>query len=175
MQILEQDNIRLRALEPNDLQWLYRWENNSDYWTISETTQPFSKYVLKQYLETAHLDIFTTKQLRLIIEIIDTKQPIGCIDLFDFNPYHLRAGVGILIAENNLQNKGYATIALNLLCNYAKNVLLLHQLYCNILTTNHISIKLFQNANFDIIGTKKQWQKTNKGWHDEYLLQRIFE
>lgn len=174
MQILEHNNIRLRALEPTDLKWLYKWENNAQFWEVSQTTQPFSQYVLKQYLETAHLDIYTTKQLRLIIEIADSQTPIGCIDLFDFDPLNLRAGVGILIADKNQQHKGYAFTALNLLCNYAVNVLHLHQLFCNITTDNIASIQLFTNADFTIIGTKKQWIKTASGWKDEAILQRIF-
>ncbi len=173
MQILEQNNIRLRALEPEDLEWLYKWENNSDFWAVSQTVQPFSKYVLKQYLETSHLDIFTTKQLRLVIEIIDSRTPIGCIDLFDFDPYNLRAGIGILIADKDQHHKGYAADALSLLCNYARHILHLHQLYCNITVDNAQSLQLFTKAHFEIIGIKKQWQKTDAGWQDEYLLQRI--
>ncbi len=173
MQLLEQENIRLRALEPTDLEWLYQWENNTSFWEVSATSQPFSRYVLKQYLETAHLDIFTTKQLRLIIEKIDSLAPIGCIDLFDFDPQNLRAGVGILIADEKQQHQGYATIALNLLCNYAKDILHLHQLYCNISTNNSISLQLFKRAGFKMIGVKKQWQKTTTGWQDECLLQRM--
>ncbi len=175
MQILENNNIRLRALEPNDLAYLHQWENNSDFWTMSQTIQPFSEYVLKKYLQSSHNDIYTTKQLRLVIELIDSKTPIGFIDLFEFDPHNQRAGVGILIANQNEQHKGYASTALKILCNYAQNVLHLHQLYCDITVDNTKSLQLFSKANFKIIGIKKQWQKTATGWKDEYSLQRIFE
>lgn len=36
-------DIRLRALEPEDLELLYSWENNLSYWVISNTITPFSK------------------------------------------------------------------------------------------------------------------------------------
>ncbi len=174
MSVLEENNIRLRALEPSDLTCLYEWENNSDFWLVSQTIQPFSEFVLKKYLQSSHNDIYTTKQLRLVIELIDSKTPIGFIDLFEFDPYNQRAGVGILIANKNEQHKGYAATALNILCNYAQNVLHLHQLYCDIAVDNVRSLQLFTKAQFEVIGTKKQWQKTASGWKDEYSLQRIF-
>jgi len=34
--------ISLRAIEPEDLELLYKWENNNSYWIISNTVTPFS-------------------------------------------------------------------------------------------------------------------------------------
>ena len=173
--MLENKNIKLRALEASDLDLLYEWENNTDIWSISNTLSPFSKHILKQYLENSHLDIYQTKQLRLIIDLKKKENniPIGTIDLFDFDPFHLRAGIGILIYSEENRNKGYATEALELLINYSFNYLGLHQLYCNIASDNMKSIKLFTKAGFDIVGEKKDWIKSNKGWINEYILQII--
>lgn len=173
MQILENKNIRLRALEPDDLDLLYKWENDSSIWEVSHTLKPFSLFVLKQYLETSHLDIFETKQLRLVIEKKQEKGPIGLIDLFDFDPFHRRAGIAILIHDKLDQKKGYASEALSTLCSYAFTTLQLHQLYCNIDSTNENSLKLFQNQGFVKIGLKKDWINTSNGWHDEYILQKL--
>ena len=173
MQVLNNKNIRLRALEPTDLKLLYKWENDSSIWEVSHTLKPFSLFVLKQYLESSHLDIFETKQLRLVIERADNKNPVGLIDIFDFDPYHRRAGVGILIHNKKNQQKGYASEALQTLCEYAFKVLQLHQLYCNITSKNENSLRLFQNNGFEIIGSKKDWINTSDGWLDEYLLQKI--
>ncbi len=173
--MLEGKNIKLRALEPSDIDLLYDWENNTKIWTISNTLAPFSKFILKQYLENSHLDIYQTKQLRLIIELKskDTNIPIGAIDMFDFDPYHLRAGVGILISTEEHRKKGYATEALQILINYSFLYLGLHQLYCNIASDNMKSVKLFTNVGFKIIGEKKDWIKSPSKWIDEYLLQLI--
>lgn len=173
MQILEAKNIRLRAIEPSDLKLLYKWENNSSIWEVSHTLKPFSLFVLKQYLESSHLDIFETKQLRLVIELIDSKKPIGLIDLFDFDPFHQRAGIGILINDQDSKNKGFASEALDSLCSYSFDTLQLHQLYCNITATNEISLRLFKSNGFEIIGNKKDWIRTKDGFKDEYSLQRI--
>lgn len=173
MQVLENDLVRLRALEPEDLHLLYKWENDSEIWEISHCQKPFSLFVLKQYLENAHLDIYESKQLRLVIELKDKKQAIGLIDLFDFDPFHNRAGVGILIHTKAYRQKGYASAALDVLIKYCFNSLQLHQLFCNITTCNKDSINLFCSKNFKIAGTKKEWIKSNGSWKDEHFLQLL--
>lgn len=165
--------IKLRALEPIDLDVIYEWENDSSIWMFSNTFTPFSRYTLKKYLLNSHKDIYSIKQMRLIIEIIESTKAIGCIDLFDFDPHNLRAGIGILIGEKNERKKGYASEALELLINYSFTTLNLHQLYCNILSDNEHSMDLFKKHNFQIAGLKKDWVFSDKKWYNEYLLQLI--
>ena len=170
--MIKGQNIFLRALEPADLDLLYQWENDTDTWKVSNTLAPFSKYVLEQYILNSHQDIYTTKQLRLVICRNDGRA-VGCIDLFDFDPSHSRAGIGVLIAGKEDRMNGYAFEALSLVIEYAFSFLGLRQLYCNILTDNEPSLKLFQRHSFEITGTKKQWIRINDRWVDEYLLQLV--
>jgi len=171
--VLENRTIVLRAPEPEDLDIMYLWENNTSIWRISGTLIPFSRFVLKQYLENAGKDIFETKQLRLIIQLKANSLPLGAIDLFDFDPHHHRAGIGILIADPSNRRKGYAREALETLMDYCFNVLQLHQLYCNIAAGNQASIKLFTAAGFIAIGEKKQWLFNGKEFESEWLFQCI--
>mgnify|MGYP000400948380 CR=1 FL=1 len=172
MKTLKGENINLRALEPEDLQFLFETENNESFWEVSHTQTPFSKFILKQYLENAHLDIFEAKQLRLIIEENSSNKPIGMIDLFDFNPQHKRAGIGILILQEHQQN-GFAFEALQTLLKYSFTYLNLHQLYANITEDNVKSIALFEKCNFKKIGVKKDWIFSNKTFKNEILFQLI--
>jgi diamine N-acetyltransferase len=167
------EKVNLRALEPEDLELLYEWENNDSYWIISNTVTPFSKYTLKRYLENSHKNIFETGQLRLMIDLIPDKKTIGTIDIFDFDPYHKRAGLGILIADEQERKKGYATMALRGLISYCFSTLQLHQIYCNILSNNCESMELFKKLGFIEIGKKKEWIKTNEGYLDEYMFQLL--
>ncbi len=169
--MLKGENIQLRALEPSDLDTLYHWENDMNFWKVSNTIAPFSKHILSQYLANAHQDIFTAKQLRLIIE--KENRAIGTIDLFDFEPVHKRAGIGILIANQGDRQKGYAREALELLINYAFKQLQLKQIYCNISSINKASINLFSALDFILVGVKKDWNKTQEGWEDELLFQLL--
>jgi diamine N-acetyltransferase len=172
MTTLQGENIALRALEPEDLEFLFDTENTESFWEVSSTQTPFSKFLLKQYLKNAHLDIFEAKQLRLIIQENRNNKPIGIIDLFDFNPQHKRAGIGILI-HGEYQKNGFASEALQLLITYSFTHLNVHQLYANITSDNAISIALFKKHHFTEIGVKKEWIFTNKKFKDEILFQII--
>lgn len=172
MENLTGKKIGLRALEPEDLEFLYAIENNEAYWQVSSTQAPFSKYLLKQYLENAHLDIYEAKQVRLVIEDNISKQPIGLIDLFDFNPQHKRAGIGILIAAE-FQKNGFASDALAVLASYAFTHLNVHQLYANITSDNTKSIALFKKHAFKEAGLKKEWIFSDGKFKDELLFQLI--
>lgn len=170
-------NIRLRAIEPADLDIIYEWENDPGNWLISNTITPFSKQVLRKYIENAHIDIHEARQLRLMIDLIDSsgsmKEIIGTVDLFDFDPVHHRAGIGILIANQENRMKGYASESLAVLIQYAFETLQLHQLYCNISWDNQASLNLFRKIGFIEIGVKKDWLRENNRWQDVYLFQLI--
>jgi diamine N-acetyltransferase len=165
--------IKLRAVEPEDLELLYDWENNNDYWIISNTVTPFSKYTLKRYIENSHKNVYEAGQLRLMIEHIKDKQTIGTIDVFDFDPFHRRAGIGVLIAKNEYRRKGYASMAVTCLIEYCFKTLLLHQLYCNILENNCESIDLFKKLGFKEIGRKIDWIRTEQGYLTEIMFQLV--
>jgi len=172
MVTLKGEHIFLRALEPEDLDFVYTVENNENIWELSHTQTPYSRFLIKQYLENAHQDIYEAKQLRLAISNYDN-ETLGLIDIFDFDFKNKRAGIGIVITDENQRNKGYGKQALNLLINYSFSHLKLHQLFCNILEENKKSLKLFEGCGFKVIGLKKDWNYSNKGFKGEYILQLI--
>jgi diamine N-acetyltransferase len=169
---LKYGKITLRPLEPNDMELLYQWENNLEIWEVSNTKAPFSKHILARYILESAKDIYETKQLRLIIQN-ENEEAVGAVDLFDFEPYHLRAGVGILIHQQSDRNKGYASDALQSLSNYALEILGLRQLYANITADNTNSIQLFEKSGFEKSGVKKNWINSMAGWKDELLFQKM--
>jgi len=169
--LLSGEKVILRALEPTDLELLYAWENDTKVWAVSQTMVPFSKFVLTQYLETQHLDIYTTKQLRLVIQDKEGNAS-GLIDLFDFDPQHLRAGIGILISEK-YRGKGYAGESLKILVDYCFSHLGLHQVFANIGALNFVSKGLFEDAGFKQTGEKLDWLKTTNGFQNELLYQLV--
>lgn len=169
---LKGQNIHLRALEPEDLDFLYEIENNESIWKVSNTQTPYSKWVLKNYLENAHLDIYEAKQLRLVIVLSETNETVGCIDMFDFDAKNSRAGIGIIISEN-YRNQGIGKETLQLISNYAFTNLNLHQLFANITVNNEASLLLFSNFGFQKIGIKKDWNNIKGAFVDEALFQFI--
>ena len=173
--MLEHKEIALRAPEPEDLDILYSWENNTGIWHLSNTIQPFSKQTLRNYLENASKSVYELGQLRFMIVRKDGGEAIGTVDLFDFDPVNLRAGIGILIADEGDRKKGYAKAALELMINYSRYKLGLNQLWCNILEENKASIKLFTGLDFKLCGIKQQWIRDGEDYKNEILFQLILK
>lgn len=170
--ILENDKIKLRAPELDDLDTIFNWENDTDLWNLSQTQLPFSRFDIEQFILQSNHDIFAEKQFRFIIEAMHSKNIVGAIDIFDFDIKNRRAGVGILI-DKNYRKLGLGSQALEVLIEYSKTTLDLHQLYCNVLMNNLVSLHLFKKKHFQEIGVKKDWIFINGKYHDEVLLQLI--
>lgn len=169
---LKGEMVYLRALEPEDLDFLFEVENNEDFWEVSATSVPFSRYILKQYLENSHKDIFEVKQLRLVI-CSNEGETLGFIDIFDFDPRNRRAALGILIVQKKNRNKGYGKEALDLVCKYCFTHLGLHQVYANIGEDNLTSKLLFEKAGFSLAATKKDWNLIDDVYKTELTYQLI--
>jgi diamine N-acetyltransferase len=170
--LLENSNIRLRATEPEDLELLYRWENDTLQWPLGNATVPFSRYTLRQYLAESNQDIYSDRQLRLMITRKEQEKTIGAADLYDFDPFHFRAAVGILVEASERQ-KGYGLQALQLLEEYAFRFLHLRQLYAFVPIHNLASEALFEKAGFEVAGVLKDWIREDDTFTDVSVMQLI--
>lgn len=163
-------NLKLRALEPNDLELVYEVENDKSLWVYSNTSSPFSRHTLKKFIENSHLDIIEHKQLRLVIA--DDEQSYGFIDLYDYDFINRRVGLGIIIFKK-YRSKGIGLSSLQLTENYLLEHVPIHQVYANISSKNKESISLFEKSGFVNIGLKKDWIFYNNKFNDELLFQKI--
>lgn len=170
--MLENETIKLRALETTDIDHLYAWENAPANWRVSHTITPFSRHALIDYIHTVN-DIYTDKQLRLIIIAKATGNAIGTVDLFECDFKNRRAGIGVLIADEADRGKGYASAVLDVLLPYCFKVIGFHQVYCNILSDNAASLALFGKYGFVKVGVKREWTYHNGNYIDEVLMQKI--
>ena len=171
MMFIKNDIISLRIAEPNDATLIYRWENDMRVWQDSETRVPFSMRQIEQFLLNNN-DLMSEKQLRLMIEDAKNGAQVGCIDIYDYDEFNLRAGFGILIDEK-YRGKGYAKNAIKLLSEYCFNTLLLNQIYALVLASNIESMFLFESLGFERCGVRKQWCKTSEGFIDQIEYQYI--
>jgi len=163
-------SLHLRALEPGDLDLLYRWENEQEIWTYGIIHQPISREALRNLIADSIVsDIYTSRQLRLIGEDDDGKV-VGCVDLFDFDPYHRRAAVGVLV-DRALRRQGYGTQLLDVLHRYAATQLQLHQLHCIVAAHNEASLRLFRQVGYRESGRLADWIFDGTQWQEALLLQ----
>lgn len=162
-------NVVLRAMEPEDLDLLYQIENDTKLWNIGLTNVPYSRYVLHDYIATSSGDIYTDKQVRLIIEN-EEHQTIGLVDIMNFNPQNRRAEMGIVLQEA-FRQKGYGKDAIQKVMRYAKEVLHLHQLYVVVNTSQKSTIGLFLRMGFKETCQLTDWLYDGEVYHDATLLQ----
>lgn len=158
-------DITLRVPEPHDLEMLMQWENDPEHWAVSQTTVPFSRHVMVKFIESGH-DLMEQKQVRFMV--LKGGDVFGAVDLFDYDPVNLRAGVGILI-DRSARRQGIAEGALRLLETYCRDVLLLRNLHASIHSGNLPSVKLFEKAGYVNCGLRRNWYRTPQGWQDELL------
>ena len=164
-------NIQLRAIEPEDLDLLYRIENDMALWNVGLSNVPYSRYLLHDYVAHASNDIYTDRQVRLMIDNADN-QTVGIVDLVSFDPSNRRAELGIIIL-NQFRRQGYATATLQQIRDYALRVLHLHQLYVYIDEHNEASLSLFHKVGFTTAGHIPDWLFDGEHYHDASLMQLV--
>lgn len=167
---LENDRVRLRALEPTDLDLLYRWENDSSLWEVGNSIAPFSRKQLWDYIENYDGDIFSARQLRLMIELRETGETVGTVDFYEFDPFNSRSAVGVLV-DGAYARRGIASEALTLIAGYSREFLGLHQLIAIIPARNEPSLGLFKKCGYRISGRLRSWLKKGTRYEDAFMLQ----
>lgn len=165
-------NIYLRALEPEDMEVLYKWENDTTLWRDGGSLTPYSRYVIREYIANSVHDIYDSKQLRMMIVEHDSDVVVGTIDLFDFDALNKRAGIGILIDEA-YQQRGYALQALDCMERYAFGHLNLHQIFAHVSVANEASTSLFTKAGYEQVARLKDWIANHKSYMDVHLFQKF--
>ena len=164
--------VRLRAMEPEDLDMLYKIENDQQLWNVGTTNVPYSRYVLHDYIANSSGDIYTDREVRLIIEN-GVGEAVGVADITNFDAKNCHAEVGIVIACEH-RKKGYAQKALAFITDYAMHILHLHQLYAIIDAGNEASINLFRKAGFRDAAMMADWLYDGKKYHPAKLMQIFF-
>lgn len=173
MACLSDDTIYLRALEPEDLEVLYKWENDTSLWGNGSTINPYSRFTLKEYI-TRSLDenILEMRQLRFMICLKENGKAVGTADLFDIDPFHNRAALGLFVTSEH-RKQGIANRSLRIITEYAADTLLLHQIYVQIACNNKACIAMFDRSDFTKCGILKEWLRSKNGYLDVAVYQKV--
>jgi diamine N-acetyltransferase len=167
------NRIKLRAIEPEDLDLLYQIENDTRLWNVGTTNVPYSRYTLHDYIANSSDDIYADRQLRLIIENQEGVT-IGIVDMMNFSPQHMRAEVGVVIMDR-YRHQGYAAAAIEQMCDYASRILHLHQLYSIVGKDNMPALRLFSKTGFNEQSVLKDWLYDGKNFRDAVIMQCVLQ
>lgn len=172
--MLQNNRLRLRAPEPEDLDLLYAWENDTSIWEEGITHSSFSRFALREFLANTKFDIYEDKSTRFMITLCENETTVGCLDLFDFDIHNQKIELAVLI-DPAFQRKGIAYESIDLLLEYTFAFLQIRQIYVYVSENNEKSIALFHKLGFQESGKLKQWKKTINGYADVFVFQKLNE
>lgn len=164
--------VHLRAMEPEDLDFLYEVENDERIWNVGLTNVPYSRNLLLDYIASSTGDIFADKQVRLMIEN-EKGVTVGMVDLINFSPAHRRAELGIVI-KNEFRAQGYGCASIQKILDYAKNVVHLHQIYSIVDEKNEKCLKMLKRSGFQQVMNMKDWLFDGFAYHPAIFFQIFF-
>lgn len=158
--------LKLRAVEPSDLPFLFEVENDETLLDTGYARIPFSKNTLETYLSQPH-DIYADKQLRLIAAI-DGKA-CAVLDFYDFDAFHQRCMIGIMVhPQFRKVGIGYKALVLGL--DFAGKNLGLKNVGAFIGKKNKTSVRLFKKALFKKVGAFNKYHRLTDGSYDDLLI-----
>lgn len=165
------DTFLLTAPEPEDLDFVFRIENDPVVWPLSDCHMPYSRYALREYLLTCKNDFFAEKQLRLMVRPKGEHDAVAIVDLFNFSPLDGRAEVGIVVAPEQ-RRQGIGAEAITMLCDYARQTLGLRLLAAYVPTTNEASLRMFAKCGFEKVAVLPEWTKIGQKWCDLAIMRK---
>lgn len=167
-------DIILRAPEPEDLDVMLAIENDPDLWShSSENTGPYTRYQMKQYIAANTNDIYTDRQLRLMISLNDGRIA-GIVDVFDFDVRNSKAEVGIVVLPE-FRGKGIGRSALCMMEKHCFDFLGIHQIYACVRCDNEAARSIFHACGFIETAVLKSWIRRGQRYYDVSMFQKIAE
>lgn len=133
---------------------------------------PYSRAQLEDYVTHYDGNIFSARQLRLMVTLALSGMAVGVVDLYDCDFIHQRCAVGIMI-DSDHRRRGYGAQAVGLMAVYCRKHLGLRQLYCIVGNDNPASLGLFAKAGFEVSGHLRSWLRRESEWVDASLLQLL--
>lgn len=164
--------VSLRAIEPEDLDLLYRIENDRNLWNVGTTNVPYSRYTLHDYIANASDDIYADRQVRMMVENA-SGEIVGIVDIVNFDPGHRRAEVGLIIL-NKYRRQGYGCSTLEAIADYALRILHLHQLFAFVDSNNVASLQLFKKMGYHESARIVDWLYDGCNYNDAIVMQFVF-
>jgi RimJ/RimL family protein N-acetyltransferase len=143
------ENIRLRAIEREDIPRFVRWLNDPEVIEFLLMNSPLSRAVEEQWFnKQVSTPAHESQVFAIEILINDEWVHIGNAGLHSIEPVHLAAEFGIFIGEKSFWNKGYGREAARLTLKHGFDNLNLNRIYLYVYKNNPRGIKAYESVGF---------------------------
>ncbi len=165
--------MRIRPIEPEDLDFIYAMENSPELWDCSDSDAPYSRHALREYLSQLR-PVAECGELRMIIETgtDDAPQSAGLVELLNISTLNSRAEIGIAL-HKSFRRRQLGSLALNLIEHIALNRLRLHMLYACVAESNQAALHFFLDAGYKQVATLPQWHFSHGKYESTHVVQKI--
>ncbi len=161
------DNVTLRYLEFDDIDTLYRWENDIELAIWAGWTPPLSRAAFRHKYEQR----ITEPEKDLVMLGIEFEgQLVGYVQLALIEDDERRAAAGVLVGEKSMWGRGIASTALRILLDYAFTVRNLERVYAEVYGFNQRSLRLMERVGFQKEGVLRQHEIHNGARQDMHVF-----
>ncbi len=141
------EEIFIRDVQVSDHIIIFKWENDPENWVVSERDKVYTFEEIQALIASA-ADFKESNQKRWMISKQDN-QVIGTIDVFQGGFKKGQVGIGILIAEEENREKGFAKQAVFQAINKCIVDFSINTFYADAHVSNQASIALFIKCGFE--------------------------
>jgi RimJ/RimL family protein N-acetyltransferase len=149
-------NVRLRAIERQDLPGFVAWLNDPEVRKNLLVTVPLSQAQEDNWFEQNLRRPLEEQPLGIEVHTPKGWQLVGNCGFAKLDWHNRNAEIGIFIGDARFWNKGYGTEAMRLMVKYGFYTLNLNRIYLTVFETNHRGIRCYEKAGFIHEGRLRQ-------------------
>ncbi|RLL67788.1 GNAT family protein [Streptomyces sp. Z26] len=160
--------VRLRPLEPDDAEALWRWNHDPDVmrWMSDGYGQSLSdaRKQLAERPRNAYGDVLYG------IEARADGRLVGLVRLRDAEPETGCAELDLYLGEKDVWGRGYATDAMRAMCRYGFEKMRLHKITLTVVTENHAAYRVYRKVGFVEEGRLRKVFRRDGEWYDMFTM-----
>lgn len=168
--IWQGENIRLRAVEPDDWQQFFAWFQDTDFDRLTDTTLfPFSSTVVKKWVnDLSEKEPWKGHDFRWVIENPEGEF-VGTANTHSCDSRNGTFEYGVAIQREHWR-KGYASEAINLILTHFFYELRYQKVNVQIYSFNEESLRLHEKLGFQQEGRLRRMIYTLGTYHDTVIM-----
>ncbi len=164
------NQVRLRAIERNDLPLFVRWLNDPEVRQGLQIYLPLSQTDEEKWFEGMLKRPAEEHPLMIEIETTSGWVPAGNCGFFSLDWRIRKAEIGIFIGEKKFWNHGYGTEVMRLALKLGFERMNLNRIFLKVYTNNPRAIRAYEKSGFIIEGRLRQAHYDNGQYHDILMM-----